>query len=87
MKIFYKLGFYFARARFEMARGFREGYAPPTPERDRDIRILIMEDPLTNYIPAIKKHRVLHGSSLRDAKNAIDSMYADLKLDGPYKKG
>jgi ribosomal protein L7/L12 len=87
MKFFYSIGYYFARARFELARGYREGFAPPTGEKDRELRILIMNDPVVNYIPAIKQYRVLHGSSLRDAKNAIDSMYADLKLDGPYKRG
>ena len=74
MNIFYLIGHAFGRMKFETLRGFRDGFSPSSKNKDERIRVLLRQDPDRNYIAAIKLHRELYGSMLRDAKDAVDEM-------------
>jgi len=81
MRFFYWLAFYVNRAKFEYARGARDGFtSTPKSEEKRLVDLLRAQ----KYVEAIKLHRELFKSSLRDAKDAIDALLVkyDIKRYG-----
>lgn len=88
MRFFYWLAYYTARARLEWARGARDGFSPPagdgTRRRDgfsppagdgtRRILEILRDDSHKNYVLAIKTHRELFNTSLKEAKDAVDAL-------------
>lgn len=77
MRLFYLIGHAFGRMKFETLRGFRDGFSPSIKNKDERIRALLRESP-DRYVAAIKLHRELYGSSLFDAKNAVEEMRRNL---------
>lgn len=76
MNFFYGLGFFISRCKYDYDRGRQDGYTPDMTISEKRIVTLLKEDPLHNYIPAIKLHRELFGSFLKEAKDAVDDLMA-----------
>lgn len=74
MRFFYWLAYYTARARFEWARGARDGFSPPAGDGTRRILEMLRDDSHKNYVLAIKTHRELFNTSLKEAKDAVDAL-------------
>jgi ribosomal protein L7/L12 len=71
VRFFYWLSFYVARARYEWARGAMAGYGRPSIGKEEQIVAILKTG---QYVSAIKTHRDLFGSSMKDAKDAIDAL-------------
>jgi len=71
MRFFYWLAFYVNRARFEWARGARDGFARPASAKEEQVLDFLRGG---EYVRAIKTHRELFNTSLKDAKDAVDAL-------------
>ena len=71
MRLFYWLAFFVNRAKFEWVRGARDGFARPASAKEEQILAILRDG---NYVVAIKTHRELFSSSLKDAKDAVDAL-------------
>jgi ribosomal protein L7/L12 len=73
MNLFYKLGYLINRAKFEYARGARDGFAARV-ETDKIARVKAVLKDTDNIITAVKLHRELFGSSLKEAVDTVRAM-------------
>jgi ribosomal protein L7/L12 len=71
MNLFYRIGYTIARCKYEYTKGRADGFAPDMEVR---LRPVMAELRGNHYIDAIKKHRDIFGSSLKDAKDAVDAL-------------
>jgi hypothetical protein len=79
MRFFYWLAFYVNRAKFEWARGARDGFSStPKSEEERIVDLLRNQ----KYVEAIRLHCELFNTSLRDSKVAIDALLIKYNLKG-----
>jgi len=75
----YHIGYFFGRLVALFADGYRSGrLGLVLDKRMAQVEALLRQAPRENMIPAIKLHRELFGSSLRDAKDACDAIRARL---------
>lgn len=77
MRFFYWLAFYTARARFEWALGARDGYTPSRRKPNESIVTYLRGG---EYVRAIKTHREIYGTSLKEAKDAVDALMVQLGI-------
>jgi ribosomal protein L7/L12 len=73
MRFFYWLAFYVNRAKFEYARGARDGFAARV-ETDKLARVKAVLKDTDNIVTAVKLHRELFGSSLKEAVDTVRAM-------------
>jgi ribosomal protein L7/L12 len=71
MNLFYRIGYTISRCKYEYTKGRADGFAP-----DMDVRLrpVMAELRAGCYVTAIKRHRDIFGSSLKDAKDAVDAL-------------
>lgn len=80
MGFFYRLGYLINRARFEYARGARDGFCAPVAktESDKLARVKAALKDTDNVIAAVKLHRELFNSSLKEAVDTVRAMKAQM---------
>lgn len=76
MGFFYRLGYLVSRVKFEYARGSRDGFAAPVAKTDSDklARVKAALQDTDQIITAVKLHRELFNSSLREAVDTVREM-------------
>lgn len=77
MNLFYKLGYLINRAKFEYARGARDGFAARV-DNDKIARVKAALKDTDNVIAAVKLHRELFNSSLKEAVDTVRAMKAQM---------
>ena len=78
---FYWTGYFLGRAKYEFRQGFTKGNYPSIGRMDSEFLAILGDRTNTNtntsgYVSAIKQYRNYYGSTLRDAKDAIDALMA-----------
>lgn len=71
MNLFYRIGYTISRCKYEYNKGRADGFAP---EMEVRLRPVMAELRAKHYVTAIKQHRAIFGSSLKDAKDAVDAL-------------
>lgn len=75
----YRIAYWIGRLWKAMRLGFRDGFSAPTDRQKRKaedaVRGLAMDGQI---VQAIKLHREIYGSTLKDAKDAVDAMRASV---------
>lgn len=84
MGIFYWLAFYVNRAKFEWARGARDGYGKAATSKEGELIAILKGGDSGTYISAIKRYRELYGAPLKEAKDGVDAIISKHGLPHPY---
>lgn len=78
-KFAYWLGYQIEQFAFHFKRGGVDFHAGMIREKHlAEVYALVRSDPEQNYIPAIKLHRHHFGSCLKDAKDVVDGIRAQV---------
>lgn len=77
MNLFYKLGYLINRAKFEYMRGARDGFAARV-ETDKLARVKAALKDNDSILNAVKLHRELFGTSLKEAVDTVREMKGNM---------
>jgi hypothetical protein len=75
--LFYRLGFLTGRCKYEYARGFQNGFAEDANKANAaklsQVEAQCLADP-RDRVKAVKLHRQIYNSSLKDALDAVNEI-------------